>query len=321
MNLRIFAVFLALCVLSAGIAASCLIWRAAEIGELVGPLKRRGYSRLTVIAVGTGGRYENPGRGGPCTAIGWGNRIFLVDVGRGVTEGLRLSKIPVSQPSTVLLTSLMPENTQGLDDLIFTGWLAPREKPLHVIGPIGSRSFVEGLLAAYGSGRDALGEGLGLPPEGAQVEILEIEGGWSELQDNLTISAGALPGGPLPALAYRFEGLHRTVVVSGTGWAPDALAEFATGADMMVHEAVYVPPPEDIENAGVIADPKRLRLEAALHTSLLDVGELASRARVETLVLVRMRPPPFFDLQLKNLIDDHFDGTVFLPEDGDEFTP
>jgi ribonuclease Z len=321
MNLRIFTIFLALCVLSAGLAASCLIWRAAEIGELVGPLEKRGYPRLTVVAVGTGGSYENPERGGPCTAIGWGNRIFLVDTGRGVTEGLRLSKIPVSQPSTVLLTSLMPVNTQGLDDLIFTGWLAPREKPLRVIGPIGSRSFVEGLLAAYRSGRDALGESLGLPSEGAGVEILEIEGGWSEVQDNLEISAGNLPGGPLPALAYRFEGLHRSVVVAGTGWAPDALVAFARDADLLVHEAVYIPPPEAIEEAGVIADPERLRLEAALHTSLLDVGELASSARVKALLLVRMRPPPLFALQIKTVVDDSFRGEVLIPEDGDAFTP
>jgi len=262
MNLKLFGLFLALCLIAAGIAGSCVLWRAAEIGELVRPLEHRAFPRLTVVTVGTGGSYENPERRGPCTAIGWGHRIFLVDAGRGVAEGLRLSKIPVSQPATVLLTNLMPQNTQGLDDLIFTGWLA-----------------------------------------------------------NLTISAGALPGGSLPALAYRFKGLHRSVVVSGTGWAPDALVEFAMGADMLVHEAVYIPTPEDIENAGVIADPKRLRLEAALHTSLLDVGELAGRARVKTLVLVRMRPPPFFDLQLKHLIDDHFDGTISFPEDGDELTP
>jgi ribonuclease Z len=321
MNLRIFAVLLALSVVSVGIAASCMIWRAAEIGELVGPLEERGYPRLTVVTVGTGGGYENPERGGPCTAVGWGHRVFLVDAGRGVAEGLRLSKIPVSQPGTVLLTNLMPANTQGLDDLIFTGWLAPRERPLRVIGPTGSRSFVEGLLAAYRGGSDALGDSLGLPSEGARVEILEIEGGWSEVQDNLTISAGALPGGPLPALAYRFEGLHRSVVVAGTGWAPDALVEFAQDADILVHEAVYIPLPEEIESAGVIADPERLRLEAALHTSLLDVGELASRAHVRTLLLVRMRPPPFFDLQIESIVDDHFNGRILLPEDGDEISP
>lgn len=321
MHARIFAVFLALCALSVGIVASCLLWRAAEIGELVAPLAARSYPRLTVVTVGTGGGYENPERGGPCTAVGWGELIFLVDAGRGVAEGLRLSRIPVSQPRTVLLTSLMPENTQGLDDLIYTGWLAPREAPLLVIGPIGSRGFVEELLAAYRSGAAALGTSLDLPSAGARVEILEIEGGWSEVRDDLAISAGALPGGPLPALAYRFEGLHRSVVVAGPGWAPNALVDFARDADMLIHEAVYVPPPDAVEEAGVIADPERLRLEAALHTSVLDVGRLASRARADALVLVRMRPPPFFDLHVTSIVDDSFSGEIIIPEDGDELTP
>ena len=61
---------------------------------------------------------------------------------------------------------------------------------------------------------------------------------------------------------------------------------FGTGPSMEqeylreMSEAGYrVPPPEDVEEAGVIADPERLRREAALHTSLLDVGKLAQQAR------------------------------------------
>ena len=90
---------------------------------------------------------------------------------------------------------------------------------------------------------------------------------------------------------------------------------------MLVHEAVYIPPPEDIEDAGVIADPERLRMEAALHTSILDVGRLASKARVETLVLVRMRPPPFFEVQVTSIVGRDFEGDIVVPEDGTELTP
>ena len=105
---------------------------------------------------------------------------------------------------------------------------------------------------------------------------------------------------------------HRTPV-----W----MAEFAQGADMLVHEAVYVPPPEDVEQAGVVADPERLRREAEIHTSLLDIGDLGRRAGVDTLVLIRMRPPPFYDIQVTGFVDDTFPGRVIVPEDGDELTP
>jgi ribonuclease BN (tRNA processing enzyme) len=51
------------------------------------------------------------------------------------------------------------------------------------------------------------------------------------------------------------------------------------------------------------------------------VGALAARAGVGTLVLVRLRPPPVYDLQITSLVDDSFDGRIEIPDDGDEITP
>ena len=39
------------------------------------------------------------------------------------------------------LSSLLPENTVGLDDLLLTGWLDGREAPLRVVGPAGTAEF------------------------------------------------------------------------------------------------------------------------------------------------------------------------------------
>ena len=321
MGVRIFAILLAAVVVCVGWVATCVVWRAAEIGELVGPLEPRSFPRLTVVTVGTGGPYENPERLGPATAIGWQDQVILVDAGRGIAEGLRLAKIPVKQPQRVLLSSLLPANTLGIDDLVFTGWLADRDTPIEVYGPEGTREFVSGLSTAYARGREALGSALDLPSAGSTITVVEVGNDFTADWNGLRVTAGSLSGGPTPALAWRFEGAGRSVVVGGTGWAPDALVEFALGADMLIHEAVYVPPPEDVEAAGVIADPERLRKEAALHTSIMDVGELARRAGVATLVLVRMRPPPFYDIQVTGFVNDTFDGTILIPEDGDELHP
>jgi ribonuclease Z len=318
---RALALVLALLVVCVGWVASCVIWRAAEVGELVAPLETRSFPRLTVLAVGTGSAYENPDRLGPSIGLGWHDSVVLVDTGRGIAEALRHAKIPVAQPSRILLTSLMPENTLGLDDLVFTGWRTARDASLQVLGPPGTRAFVQGLLAAYESGGDALGSSLGLPDPGRRIEVDEVEGGWSQEWDGLVVHAQALPGGPIDALAWGFEANGRRVVVAGTGWGEAELVEFARDADMLVHEAVYVPPPEDIEEAGVIADPERLRREAAIHTSILDVGQLARQARIGTLVLTRMRPPPFYDIQVTSFVSKSFDGTILIPEDGDELLP
>jgi len=285
------------------------------------PLEPRDFPRMTLLALGTGGAYENPARRGPATAVALGRRVVLVDAGRGLAESLRAAKLPVAQPDTLLLTHLLPENTVGLDDLLLTGWLEGRTTPLRVIGPPGTRQLVEGLAAAHAGAIAALGSALALPPAGASASALEIEDGWGETDGALSVRAAALPGGPLAARAYRFEASGRSIVVSGTGWAPEALAGFARGASVLVHEAAFVPGPEMAHQLGIDAESERLRREGALHTGLADVGALAARAGVGTLVLVRLRPPPVYDLQITSLVGNSFEGRVVIPDDADEITP
>jgi len=321
MTSRLIAIAVMLCVLAGGWVAAFVIYRAAEIGELVAPIEPRSWDRLTLVAVGTGGSYENPERLGPCLGVGAGGRVVLVDAGRGVAEALRRSRIPVTQPDTVLLTSLLPLDTVGLDDLLYTGWLQERTTPLRVIGPRGTARLVEGLQAAHSLGGDALASALALPPDGGRIEAVEIDEGWSEDRGGLRISAAALSGGPLPGLAYRFEWRARSLVIGGSGWGSERLIELARNADMLVHEAVYIPPSEDLEEAGVLADPARLEREAGLHTALQDVGGLARRAGVRSLVLVRLRPPPFFTMQVSSIVGRSYSGQIRIPEDGAELVP
>jgi len=321
MNLRLATfVGLALVMVVAWISAF-VVWRAAEIGELVAPIDQRGFTQLTAVTVGTGGSYENPERMGPSTAVGWAYRIVLVDVGRGVCEGLRSARIPLRQPSIVLLTNLLPVNTVGLDDLLYTGWQQDREAPLRVIGPPGTRALVDGLLRAHAGGGAGLVAALPLPEAGGRIDVVEVETEFEEEIDGVVVRAGLLPGGPMPALAWRFERGRKSIVVSGTGWAPEALESFAKDASLLIHEGVYIPPVDDLEDAGVVADPERLAREAAVHTPLQAVGGLATRAGVEALALVRLRPPPFFDVQVRSIVAEDFAGHVYVPEDGSELSP
>lgn len=321
MNTRLLLIFGMFAVLMIAWIAALVIWRAAELGEQIAPLEVRTFESLTLVTAGTGSDRENPARLGPVTAVAWDDTVILVDAGRGVAEALRRARIPVSQPDRVLLTNLLPQNTVGLDDLLATGWLQDREGPLTVIGPAGSRDLVTHLLAAQRSGLDALGRALPLPSEGRRIDVLEVDDGYVEEIDGVTLRAGALRGGPLPALAWRFERGRRSIVVAGTGWGTEDLIAFAGGADLLVHEAVYVPPNEAIEDAGVLVDPERLDADRALHTSIETIGELATRAGVNGLVLTRLRPPPFFDAQFRSIVAETYTGEIYVPSDGDEIEP
>jgi ribonuclease BN (tRNA processing enzyme) len=315
------AVLLGLMLLVALIGGATLCARHTVRGAVaaVAALDPRSFPALSLVVVGSGGAHENPERRGPCIALGFGSRIVLVDAGRGAAEGLRAAGIPVDQPDTIYLTSLLPENALGVDDLLLTGWLAPRKKPLRLVGPAGTQEFAASLERAYASGARAVSESLALPPEGARLEALEIGDGFSEERGGITFRAAALPGGPLPALAYRAEAGGHAVVISGTGFGDEAVIALARGASVLVHEALHRPSLDAAIEAGG-EDGDRLRREGKLHTPLENAGALASRAGVRTLVLVRLRPPPLFAWQFERAAGRDFTGEVIVASDGEEVT-
>jgi ribonuclease Z len=320
-QLRVVVLLVILAVVVASWALTCAAWQADRVVAGVAPLDPRRFDAFTLVTVGTGGAYANPRRLGPATAVARGERIALVDAGRGVAEALRQAKIPARQPDCVYLTNLLPENSDGLDDLLASGWLDGRSAPLRVVGPPGTRALAAGLESAHAAGLRAQAAALGLPPDGARLDAQEVAGGFTEERGGVVARAADLPGGPLPALGWRFEAEGRSAVVSGTGWAPDALVALARGADVLVHEAVYVPSAELAAQAGLDVTPEQLAREARLHTSIDAVGPLAERAGIESLVLVRLRPPPVFAIQLTSQIDDSFQGRIVVADDGDEIRP
>jgi ribonuclease Z len=321
MNVRFLGFFLVIGVVIACWALTCAAWRADRVMAGVVSLEPRSFETLTLVTLGTGGAYENPDRLGPALAIGRGEQIVLVDAGRGGAEALRGAKIPAAQPRTVYLSNLLPENTVGIDDLLLTGWIQGREAPLRLAGPPGTLAWAERLAATYATAIRARSESLGLPEAGATLEVEEIADGAVLTRGEMQVRVAALPEGPLPTLAYRFEADGGAIVVAPVGWGHDRLARFAQDAQVLVQEAAYLPPPDLAAEIGLDVDPERLRRESALHTSIEAVGGLAQRAGVETLVLVRLRPPPVYDVQITGLVNDHFGGRIVIADDGDEITP
>jgi ribonuclease BN (tRNA processing enzyme) len=85
------------------------------------------------------------------------------------------------------------------------------------------------------------------------------------------------------AYAYRLDTKDRSVAISGdTTYAPE-LAELAKDADVLVHEVMYLPGVEALLKR--LPNATRLRRHLlASHTVPQDVGKIAARAGVKTLV-------------------------------------
>jgi ribonuclease BN (tRNA processing enzyme) len=246
--------------------------------------------------------------------------VLLVDAGRRVAEGLRECQIPVAQPDTVLLTSLLPENTLGLDDLLLTGWNTPRTKPLRLLGPPGTRARAEAIAAAYAPSIDALAAARGVSADGARLEVVEIDDAFVEERDGLVLRAAPVGDVPLPSLAYRFEANAVAMVVAGTHPDPAMLATFARGATLIAAEGFHAESIAMAEKADA-PDIERLKREAALHMPLQQLGQIGMDARVPLLVVTRLQPPPLFDAQYETAVGETYRGRVVIAGECTEITP
>jgi ribonuclease Z len=320
-NFRVVGLAIALAVGLVSWVLTCAAWRFDHVTSGFLPLAPRAFERFTLVALGTAAAGEDQNRRGSAVAAGAGSDIALVDAGRDVAEALRAAKIPPSQPGAVLFTSLLPENTVGLDDLLAAAWLAGRRAPIRVIGPPGTAELARHVVAEITAGVVARARALGDDPAPPALDALEVGDGAREALGGLALRAAALGDGPLPALAWRIEAKGRSAVVGGTGWDGAALEQLARGADLLFHDANHVPSPEEAAAMSLDVDPERLRREAAFYTDFDEVGEIAQRAGVRTLVLYKMRQPAVLDLQVTSRVDDVYDGHIAVAHDGDEFTP
>jgi ribonuclease BN (tRNA processing enzyme) len=294
--------------------------RFEHVAAGVAALELREFDALTVVTLGTGGTFENHRRSGPSLAVAVDQQVLLIDAGRGVAAALRAAAIPADQPRDLLISSLQSENVLGLADLWLSGWLARREAPLRIHGPVGTASLVAQLESAHAAGAAAAARSWALPEAGGVLQVVELEGGERLALGDFQVDVTSLDGGPLAALAYRIEVRGSVLATASAGWAPQALSEAARDADLLLVGAVYSASLEAAASAGA-ERIEVLQAEAAQHLRLETVGELARSAGVRALVLTRLRPPPVFAFQYERIVKQSFPGPVIVASDGEEIIP
>lgn len=282
---------------------------------------------LSVLFCGTGSPLPDKARGGPCTMIAAGDRLYLVDAGIDSARNLMLWRVPLEKVQGVLVSHFHSDHIGELGEIRLQTWVAGRNAPLAVYGPPGVDEVVGGFNQAYAldAGYRTKHHGAEmLPPDAVAMVPHAVRPGVILDKDGLKITAFKVLHEPAnPAYGYRFDYKGRSIVVSGDTAPDEAVVRAATNADVLVHEGLS---PEMVgvmhdalEAAGHPRQAKIFRDIPPYHTSPVDAAKEANAAKVHLLVfthLIPMLPNGFAeDLFLRGVADVRREG-VELAHDG-----
>ena len=195
---------------------------------------------------------------------------IMVDTGWHTVHNLLREGVAIEDVHTLLLTHLHQDHRMGLPALLFY-WLNSHHdvSPLTIYGPEGVEKIVDMSLEFAGKSQDyasAPGPQIRTIAPGDRLEINGLKIGTAP-------SHHAVHG-----LMYRFEDANgRVLVYSGDTAPSEETVQFASGADILIHEHSWgAERPEGPNACG--------------HSSAEDAARIAADAEVRQLYIVHSHP-------------------------------
>lgn len=281
--------------------------------------EKRG-TRLILLGTRGGPRIGATGRSNPSTLLLINDIPYVVDCGYGTSRQLLAAGVPHDRLRYIFITHHHSDHNMEYGALFYNAWVTGLTGRIDAYGPPGLVQMTRDFFSYMKLDIDIRIEDEGrLDPRKMVFAHEVIKPGLVLNKDDVKVSACQVPH-PLVkhAYAYRFDAKDRSVVISGdTTYAPE-LAEFAKGADVLVHEVMYLPGIEML----IKRLPNATRLRKHLvdsHTLPEDVGRIANQAQVKTLVLSHLVPgdetSSITDEQWTEGVRRHFKGQIIVGKD------
>jgi ribonuclease Z len=227
---------------------------------------------------------------------------------------MRAAAVPVFPVSleAVVLTHLHSDHTSDFNDVVTTRWvMSPGSNPLSVMGPVGTKKFVDATLKALEIDigyRLAHHEDLQAGPE---IVTTEVEQGVLYDKDDVKITAAPTDHRPVhPSLGFRIEAEGKSVVIAGDTVPCEGLDSLCENADLLVQTAIR-------ESLVKAVPSQRFQDILDYHSTTADAGQTAARNGVKALVLNHCVPPPApgTEDEWKAEANAHFPGKVLVAND------
>jgi ribonuclease BN (tRNA processing enzyme) len=277
--------------------------------------------RTRVVLLGTKGgpRVGESGRSSPSTLILINDVPYVVDCGYGVSRQLLSAGVSLDRLRYIFITHHHSDHNLEYGGLFYNAWITGL--PIHVdaYGPTGLGKMTRDFFNYMKFDIETRIVDEGRPDPRKMIAAHDFNKPGIVMQnDDVKVSSFLVHHPPIKqSYAYRFDAKDRSIVISGdTAYVPE-LAEFAKGADVLVHEVMYLPAVEALLKR--LPNAKRLREHLmAAHTLPEDVGKIADRAGVNTLVLSHFVPgddPAITDEQWAEGARKHFKGHIIVGKD------
>lgn len=270
-----------------------------------------------VVLLGTkGGPTPSPFRAPASVLLVIEGRPYLVDTPNGVAGQLAKAGVKLNDLFQIFITHNHSDHVIDVGTLLVLAWGAGLNSPVEIHGPPPLKQIVRDSLAAsrYDIAVRMREEGrIKVDP---LIHVSERStGGLVYRDDRVRVTSTLVDHYTVkPAFAYRFDTASRSVVLSGDTTYSPRLVELARGADLLIHEAMYLPGINQLagENA-----PKLREHLLKSHSTTEQVGMVAAKAGVKKLVLSHLVPasPTITDEMWLDGVRKHFGGEAIVGRD------
>ncbi|AWN49446.1 MBL fold metallo-hydrolase [Methylobacterium terrae] len=276
--------------------------------------------RSRLILLGTaGGPTPKPNRAAPAQAIVVDGHTYLIDAGNGTGRQMVLAKLKLGSLDSVFLTHQHSDHNADYGNVLLLAWATDLAHRVNTYGPPPLARMTHQFLELNDYDIKTRMADEGRPPLADLIVPHEIAGPGPVMRDErVSVTAALVQHPPVePAFAFRFDCPDRSIVISGdTRYSPNLIA-LAKGADILVHEVMYLPELEKLIATEPNAKTLREHLIAS-HTTTEEVGRVATEAGVKTLVLSHFVPGgyPFIkDEVWLDAVRPHFKGEIVVGRD------
>jgi len=244
---------------------------------------------------------------------------FVIDCGAGVSRQLLAAGVPLPSVKYIFISHHHSDHNLEYGNLFYNAWAAGLSTPVHSFGPVGLEAMTRAYWELNKFDVETRIEDEGRPDPRPLLIARDIPGDGVVLQTaDVKVTAFRTPHPPITDnFAYKFETPDGTIVFSSDTAYNPKLAEFAAGADVLVHECLYLPAVDRLVLKTKNGATLKKHLLAS-HTTTEDVGRIAAAAGFKVLALSHFVPgddPQVTDDDWTEGVKKHYSGRIIVAKD------